>query len=89
MNAIGGLMAIWLLVLGMAFVLRGERGARWWRRMTQRFLGWVVREALVAIGNATLWTVRNGHAYFHSRWPQQTLIAYGVSALIVIFLLLR
>lgn len=88
MNTIGGLLAIWILILGMSFIFRGHRGARWWWLTTRRFLGWAVREALTAAGRAALRAVRSAHEYFFTRWPHQTLIAYGVSALII-FLLLR
>jgi hypothetical protein len=87
MNSIVGLLAIWTLVLGMAFIFRGQRGARWWWLTTWKFLGWLVHEVLAAVGSAALWAVRNGHAYFYSHWPQQTLIAYG-AAILIIFLLI-
>lgn len=83
MGAIQGLLAILLVVAGMAFIF-GEPGAAGSvMRSPFRLFGWMLRRILVAAGRGFRRIITDAHNYCYNRWPGWTLAFYGVCVLVL------
>ncbi len=81
MAAIQMLLALWLTVVALAFligILAGRPQIAGEVFVAPfRFFGWMLRGIFSASGRAAGSVVRDAHRYFYGRWPGWTLVFYG------------
>lgn len=96
---IGGLLAILLLIAGVAFIFGGPQAAGRVLASPFRLFGWafrrilrlgrrMIRAILRAIRRRIAALVRRGHRYFYRRWPVWTIAVEGLLIAIPVVTLL-